>query len=382
MASSDPGNAAADLHAASRTLQPNHPAFLTAAYHRLRLTLDTDPSAARTELDAILARSDLSVSSRNLFLTERTMVARDEKEFARLALRRPPCPNGPADGCIGEDYGTEFYDQLRSVPRWGPETDQMRKLPEFGPGAALAIDRMALAARARLAEDDTLPATLRLDVALTSWTRALLLENMAMADRLAQLLRGLLPQLAPEWTAYLSARNREEQRIAGWFLLAKLPGAAVDLVDPILAYVRPVGSVRSFQGRWPDWLVAPRGARLPPVEPPAVSGDQVCFGSCGTGKFPFRLPDFIAVETAQAAAERGRFAPSPTVPGVSSVWEELLDYMRAHPRDPRPPEALYWLIHVSQYGTGHNRSGYRAFNLLHERYPSTTWAKQSKYYYD
>jgi hypothetical protein len=223
---------------------------------------------------------------------------------------------------------------------------------------------------------------LRLDVALTSWTRAVLLDNTATASHMAQLLRGLLPQLAPEWIAYSSARNREEQRIAGWFLLAKLPGAAVDLADPNLAYVRPVGSVASFEGRWPDWLVAPHGARLPPVEPAAVSGDQVCLGFCGSGKFPFRLPDFIAGQAAQAATERSSFSPGSNVPGVGSVWEELLGYMRAHPRDPRAPEALYWLIHVSHYGTGHNRSGYRAFMLLHERYPGSTWAKQSQYYYD
>jgi hypothetical protein len=33
------------------------------------------------------------------------------------------------------------------------------------------------------------------------------------------------------------------------------------------------------------------------------------------------------------------------------------------------------------YGTGHNRCGYQAFMLLHERYPNSAWAKQSKYYY-
>jgi hypothetical protein len=228
------------------------------------------------------------------------MVARDEKEFARLALRRPPCPNGRDDGCIGEDYGLEAYDQMRSVPGWGPESEQMRKLPDFGLEAALAIDRISLDQRVPLAEDENLPATLRIGVALTNWTRAVLLDNTTVAVRMAQLLSGLLPQLAPEWTAYSSARNREEQRVAGWFLLAKLPGAAVDLVDPNLAYVRPVGSVPSFQGRWPDWLVAPRGARLQPVEPAAVSGDQVCFGLCGSGKLLFRLPDFIAAQAAQA----------------------------------------------------------------------------------
>jgi hypothetical protein len=88
-----------------------------------------------------------------------------------------------------------------------------------------------------------------------------------------------------------------------------MPGAAVDLADPNLAYVRPVGSVSSFEGRWQDWLVAPRGAQLQPVEPPAVSGDQVCFGLCGPGKFPFRLPDFIVAQSASAAVERGGFPP-------------------------------------------------------------------------
>ena len=48
---------------------------------------------------------------------------------------------------------------------------------------------------------------------------------------------------------------------------------------------------------------------------------------CGRGKLPFPLPDFIAAQAAQAAIERSSFAPGPDVPGVSSVWEELLDTM-------------------------------------------------------
>jgi hypothetical protein len=179
-----------------------------------------------------------------------------------------------------------------------------------------------------------------------------------------------------------SAPSRGQKRIAGWFLLAKLPGAAVDLAYPTSDYVRPVGSVRTFQGHWPDWLVAPPGRKLPPIASQRVELDQVCFGLCGPGKFAFRLADFVAAGAAQVAAERGGFAAYPNTAGVSSVWEELLDYMRAHPRDPRAPEALYWLTEVSRYGHGHDRSSYRAFKLLHERYPGSSWAKQSKYFYD
>jgi hypothetical protein len=371
--SSDPA-ATADLIAASRQLQPDDPAFLTAAYHRLRLTLAADRHAARAELDTILARQDLSITSRNLFLAERAMVARDEKEFAQLASRASPCArvtgvNTRETTCIGWDYRMEGYEQVPSIPGFGAEA-----LP--------AIDRMPLDQRARLAADASLPAPLRLDVALTTWTRAALLENATIGDPMARLLSGLLPQLATEWTSYLSASNRDEKRIAAWFLLVKLPGAAVDLADPVRAYNRPTGSVPAFQGHWPDWRVAARGGKLPPVEPAAVSDDRVCFGLCSPGKFEFRVPDFIAAGAVQAAAERGGFAPDPSTAGLSAVWEELLGYVRAHPGDPRSPEALYWLIRVSRYGTGHNRSSYRAFQLLHERYPGSTWAKQSKYFYD
>jgi len=69
-------------------------------------------------------------------------------------------------------------------------------------------------------------------------------------------------------------------------------------------------------------------------------------------------------------------------PGSSSVWEELLNYVQAHPAESRSPEALYWLVRVSRFGTGHNQSSKRAFLLLHQRYPETHWAKETKYYYD
>jgi TolA-binding protein len=64
------------------------------------------------------------------------------------------------------------------------------------------------------------------------------------------------------------------------------------------------------------------------------------------------------------------------------VWEDVLSYARNHPADPRSPEALYWLVRISHYGTGHNRSSYRAWVLLHNRYPKSQWATASKYFYD
>jgi hypothetical protein len=158
--------------------------------------------------------------------------------------------------------------------------------------------------------------------------------------------------------------------------LTKMPGMDVDLGG---SYTRPQGDVAAFDGHWHDWLYAPAGAVA--VAPSAVTGDLICFGMCGPGAFPFRLPAFVAASSKDVATERGRYLPS-DAKAAGSVWEDVLAYAKAHPSDPRSPEALYWLVRISRFGTGHNRSSYRAFVLLHARYKDSTWAKQSKYFYD
>ena len=74
--------------------------------------------------------------------------------------------------------------------------------------------------------------------------------------------------------------------------------------------------------------------------------------------------------------------PVPAPTGATYVWDFILDYVNRHPRDPRVPEALHWVIHVGHYGQGHNHSGRRAFTLLKSRYPASSWAKQNQFYYD
>lgn len=63
--------------------------------------------------------------------------------------------------------------------------------------------------------------------------------------------------------------------------------------------------------------------------------------------------------------------------GTISAWQDLLDYARAHPRDPRAPEALYWLVRISRWCHVDDRGGYRAFRLLHTRYPGSSWTRRS-----
>ncbi len=421
----DGANAAILADAAA--LDPGAPAFLTATYHRIRLALaapdaaDTMP-ATRATLDTLLARTDLTSTTRNLFTAERMLAASDGPDMARSMMRLRFCA-APDAGCNNSAWG---YDSIGAALTEKAGDDGDRGL---GDDARYLVDRMALAPRLALGRDPSLPKPVQLDLALTSFARAVLLHDEAAVDALCPKLGALLPVMAAEFAAIPAARRGPDRLFAEYLVFAKMPGLRVDLVD----YTRPVGVVADFGGHWPNWVVlaAPDADSIPPapilydnaneqvVDVPAGTDlggghvripDVVCKGLCGASGFVPRPMPFLAATAARATAER-RFLPPPgryadpqgngfdrrdafpvhgddtpgRVPaprGATYVWEFILDYARTHPQDPRVPEALHWLIHVGHYGQGNDHSGRRAFALLKARYPRSEWARQNPFYYD
>lgn len=93
-------------------------------------------------------------------------------------------------------------------------------------------------------------------------------------------------------------------------------------------------------------------------------------------------PFLPAAARAQAAAERQKLQSVPTAPDWLAA--QTLAFARAHPQDPRVPEALYLVVRATRYGcTGNQTSDFshRAFDLLHRRYPATDWAAKTPYWF-
>lgn len=380
----DPGSAA--LVAAAERVKRGSPAWLTAQYHVVRLTIATAGAAAmRARLDGLLALPHLSRSERNLFAAARAQVASDLGDLARFALREPYCRIEGAF-CQAGDWAL-IDGELAKSARTGGRVG-------LGYDSAAIIDRLPLDARIKLSRSAVFPAEIRLDLALTGFARAVQLRDDSAAGRLAGDLAGLLPQLRSDWRGVAAAPPGPKRRVASLFAMAKLPGLRADLVN----YTRPRGTVAQFEGSWMNWLIVPRGTGVRPPDYPSpasyqwdywesgadTDSDLACLGKCG-GAFPLHLPRFVDALEDKAAAERAAFAPSnleePWPAGTVSLWEEALAHARANPRDPRSPELLYWLIRIARWGPNPDHLGRRAFQLLHRRYPGSSWAKRSPYYY-
>jgi hypothetical protein len=383
------------LAAEAANVAPTSPAYVTAAYQRVRLTIDAAPEAdTRSFLNAMLARTDLSTSDRNLFTAQRMQVADDETRFAQLALRTRLCADDTgADGCVRGKFNEE--------EEWTTIYDASGTLG-LGPDAMALIDRMPLAERAALATDADLPAELRLDIGLTSWTRAVLEQDDGQINALSLALEPLLPAENANLAAVVKTPSGPAKRFAEFFIMAQMPGLATDL----MSYTRPTGSLASWQGNWPDWMILPKGATNGDFTPPCLleylpdgvcegegvvsdaalwpTADVVCLTYCGSGAAPMRLPDFLAARSDQAAAEWKSLAQPYQDNDTlgSAVWEEVFAYANAHPTDPRSPEAFYWLVHVTRYGHTHDHISHRSYDVLHTRYPTSTWAKKTPYYFD
>jgi hypothetical protein len=374
---------AVDAAAVRRT----DPAWLTAQYHLTRLTIArADAASTRARLDSILSDPALTLGERNLFAAARTQVAADLGELARFSLRQAFC-GGPGEYCVGDDWARNDFNLAPHRGGW----------VGLGADARAIIDRLPIRSRIALSRSAELPAPVKLDIALTSFARAVQLQDDRAVAEVVRDLAVLLPQMRSDWRAIAAARPGETKRFAEAFAMAKLPGLRTDLIA--FGYTRPVGTVAQFQGRWTDWMIVPRGAGAAGEFPPAsayqsgfwhedtgAAGDLTCLGACGRSAFPLHLPAFVAAAQSEAAAERAAYRSyeddKPVPAAATSLWDGALGFVRANPTDPRSPEMLYWLIRVARWGGNHDHLGRRAFELLHSRHPKSVWAKRSPYYYD
>lgn len=348
---------AAALLKAADAVPPTSPAFVSVNYYAARLLIAHNSlAAARSKLDRILQTNNgLPPSARNALLSARMSAAANFGEFLASAPRQPVAYS------FNED-GRELPDEPENA-----EQKAQQQTPLFDVDGGAAFNKaLPLNSLREAATNQQLASSLRANIALAGWTKAAVLDDSVNALTFAGILGNLRPELQPLLAEYSAASAAPARKSIAVYLMLKFPAT-----DP---YIRtgtprstPAEEIDSYRDNW--WCASDLSYN-PDAETPAATVAPPQFA-------------FLTAPQKQAAAnENARLKALGTAPNY--LCQQAIAWSDRDPNNPRVPEALALAVKATRYGctdqeTGKNSKA--AFDVLKKRYPNTTWAQMTKYWY-
>lgn len=341
---------------AAKGVRSDSPAFVTVAYHRLRLLPYDDPDY-RPLVDSVLALKDdlLPPGARNDFRGLRLPLSRSLDEFLRDAPRQV----------------TGYYDQSDpdlAHPQWLFNDDAAKMLNQ-----SIPLDELV-----RAAGDKNVPAPLNRMLLVAAFTRAHLLGRDDVALALAPRLSKTFPEVAKPLLKFVSAAPAE-RKWEGIELLVHFPGLQPFLTakDNRLAQKTKLDDEPHT---WPHdnwWCLATKRyeTSLPQLTSLGIVPQDT----------PVDTPTFAE---APEVAQRNRKEQEQLTKlgsGSTCLLNGVVAWSNAHPKDPRLPEAMARAIKTARWACPDPQTraaAAAAFKLLHARYPKSPAAQETRYWYD
>jgi hypothetical protein len=352
---------APELVEAASKLPESSPGYVTAAYHRFRLTLEMGRvQEVRRDLDLFLSKPDRKMppDSRNSFLELRFRLLASFDELLKYAPREPIDMN--------------FYGARQGSDKYLDDD----ALSAFNTGLPLSLLEEAI-------KRPALPPPVRQELALSAWCRAILIGEDATAARLGEKVKEHWPELREEVARYEAEKDPPSRQFSFVFVLLRHPGI-VPYLRGSLHRETPIGRIDKFRENW--WCELGRGGAMHR----AVYGRREHLRYLRqnspvdelTKEIPPNLPFLSAAEREAARTELARLKAIPPAPDL--LCEEALKWASAHPNDPRAPQALHLAVRATRYGCEGDRTtefSRRAYRFLHRNYPSSQWTKATPYWY-
>jgi tetratricopeptide (TPR) repeat protein len=366
-----------DLLQAAEQVPADSPAYATVAYHRIRLLMKAgEHEKARALLDEFLKAPPRSLndSSLNLFLSQRARLATSYQDFLSRA------PRLVLDLDEGDSIGGEApYCQTKGCMEilYGGPNKRKGQLRLDNDAAWILNLRLPVDMLAEAATGTDLPEPLRGELAVATWTRAVMLDRPDIAGKLIPEMEKAYPLMTGQLQAY-SASGADEKKEAGLFVILHFPGMR-PYVNAGVARTTRMDKIDNFRDNW--WC-GDVGTEI----------DQVNFVkdwrpwrphlSASVPKDAPSAPPFLSMaQQKDGEAQWQQLATSG--PGSRYLTREALAWAKAKPLDPRVPEALHLAVRSTRYGCGGDVSklSHQAFTLLHEKYPNSKWAKATPFWY-
>ncbi len=362
--------AVSELIAAGEKVGRDSPGYATAAFNTIRLLLESKQTGeARNLLDKLLAADSASLpeSSLNLFRAERMKIAANWDEFLKFAVR---IPAGTFTGF--QQYGTaEVEGEDASLPD-GVKPRQ----PAFDVDAAKIVNEQTpLELLLDATQRDVLPRPMRREVATSVWVRSILLGDEKTAKAVTPLLQDLAPELKQPLQTYVEAKDSNSRRFAAVFLMLNFPGLR-PYVQAGFGRLTPTSKLDNLRDNWwcplQGWKDTPDYYKVASSLPEHL---HLLYPD-GAPKAQFLSTD----QQARGQAEWKRLSEIPPAPEY--LAGQTVKWVRNNPEDPRAPEALHLAVRAVRYGCGAQQGASKdAFQLLHQKYPNSEWARKTKYWY-
>lgn len=359
---------------AAAAIPQTSPAYEMAVYERSRLLVEWDrQQEARQLLDANLPRFEKrSLSALNLLLEQRFAVAADFHQLLEYAPRTPV------------DYAYTDCEDCGEPPDIAKTARPLPKRLD-GDSAKIFNQRLPLSLLTEASTEPVLPSDLRVDIATATWARAAILGDAIAAKAVEAPTADAHPELRDYLTAYDTASSSDARSFAATWTMLHFPG-----MEPFIGggafRESKFNAIDEYRDNW--WC----GGQFPSTTLPA---NTVFYGNGppidpATGKravpVPVVLPRFPSFLTAaeRASADEQRRQLSILAGGPNYMGRIVLDWAKSHPDDQRLPEALHLVVRATRYGCTDDKTGAiskQAFDLLHARYPNSTWTQQTPYWF-
>jgi hypothetical protein len=344
----------AEVLAAAANVPPSSPAFLTVAYHRARLLLDRgDAAIAKGELDRVLAlpEGEMGMSARNSFRALRLPLADSLTTFVKDAVRLP----------AGTDMNAVADPPYEAL---------------FDADAAVVFNQaLPLASLIEASRVEGLPDSIRAQLVAAAFTRAIVLGRTNIALQ-------LVPEMHHQFDNEVNVKDRlnrfaaapaGRRRIEALDLLLHVPGLS-PFITPYEGRVNEktpmTDLIHSF--RHENWWCE-RG----------LDHGAVIYPQYVHSRAALHVPAF-----ANAQPLRDAYAAEETdlgISGASFMLRGAMTWAKEYPDDAGVPEALSLAIRGTQWAcpdAATKKLAASAFDVLHGRYGATTWAQQTRHWYD
>ena len=362
--------------------------YPTVAYQLVRLRLELNrPTEAKRLLNRIIATKldSLPISSQNLFLKQRFKLAGNLHEFLEFGGRRPAA-------FYLDSFGRMFDLMTRAKSYWAPEyykeskEDYERSIDErfkdllpwderkmFDEEVADIMNwHFPLSLLLVNSRDPHLPDYLRQRIALSVWTRAVLLNNEPVAQQASADLIQMFPEMAAPLKRYLAAKTTAAREDEALYLILKFPTLTPYITAGIPEFPTKEDSNNTEGNEVMGYYYALSWWCKP---------DETEYQNDGTEvKKNVLAPRFLSARDL-LTAKRERAELVEIGDAKSYLGELVLDWARRSPTDPRIPEALFIGAQANQsykYGCGgweqDEEIRTQLEKRLREKYPQTKWA--------